>query len=133
MFTARPLATVAVASVLALATSSPALAHDKDPGSASTSRYTQVNLVSDVPGMAPVTDPNLVNAWGLTQGPTSPLWVSDNGTDLSTLYRSAPPAIVPVVVSIEGGAPTGTVFNSTGGFVVSANGASAAGPLPVRR
>jgi len=127
MFTARPLATVAVASVLALATSSPALAHDKDPGSASTSRYTQVNLVSDVPGMAPVTDPNLVNAWGLTQGPTTPLWVSDNGTDRSTLYRSGTPAtIVPIVVSIEGGAPTGTVFNPTSGFVMSANGASAA-------
>lgn len=127
MFTARPLAAVALASAMALATSSPALAHDRDPGSASTSRYTQVNLVSDVPGLAPVTDPNLVNAWGLTQGPTSPIWVSDNGTDRSTLYRSGPPGtIVPLVVSIEGGAPTGTVFNGTSGFVLSANGISAA-------
>jgi hypothetical protein len=33
-----------------------------------------------------VTDPNLVNAWGAAYGPTSPLWVSDNGTDVSTLY-----------------------------------------------
>lgn len=126
MFTARPIAAVALASALALATSSPALAHDRDPGSASTSRYTQVNLVSDVPGMASITDPNLVNAWGLTQGPTSPIWVSDNGTGLSTLYRSAPPAIVPVVVTVEGGAPTGTVFNSTGGFVVSVSVVSGA-------
>lgn len=127
MFTARPLAAVALASAMALATSSPALAHDRDPGSASTSRYTQVNLVSDVPGLAPVTDPNLVNAWGLTQGPTSPIWVSDNGTDRSTLYSSATPGtIVPLVVSIEGGAPTGTVFNGTSGFVLSANGISAA-------
>lgn len=126
MFTARPLAAVAVASVLALATSSPAVAHS-DPGSASTSRYTQVNLVSDVAGLAPVTDPNLVNAWGLSQGPTTPLWVSDNGTDRSTLYRSGTPAtIVPLVVDIEGGAPTGTVFNSTSGFLLSANGSSAA-------
>ena len=126
MFTARPIAAVALASALALATSSPALAHDRDPGSASTSRYTQVNLVSDVPGMASITDPNLVNAWGLTQSPTSPIWVSDNGTGLSTLYRSTPPAIAPVVVTVEGGAPTGTVFNSTVGFVVSVGAVSGA-------
>jgi len=128
MFTARPLAAVALASAMALATSSPALAHDRDPGSASTSRYTQVNLVSDVPGMAPVTDPNLVNAWGLTQGPTSPIWVSDNGTDLSTLYNSkTSPIKQSLVVSIEGGAPTGTVFNgNTTAFVVSVGANSAA-------
>ena len=128
MFTARPLAAVALASAMALATSSPALAHDRDPGSASTSRYTQVNLVSDVPGMAPVTDPNLVNAWGLTQGPTTPLWVSDNGTDLSTLYNSkTSPIKQSLVVSIEGGAPTGTVFNgNTTAFVVSVGANSAA-------
>jgi len=127
LFSVRPPVAVALASALALATSSPAGATVKQEGSASTSRYTQVNLVSDVAGLAPVTDPNLVNAWGLTQGPTTPLWVSDNATDVSTLYRSGPPAaIVPIVVSIEGGAPTGTAFNGTSGFVLSANGISAA-------
>ena len=35
-------------------------------------RYTQTNLVSNVPGRAPVTDPNLQNAWGLVASPTSP-------------------------------------------------------------
>jgi len=125
MFTARPLAAVAAASALALATSSAAAAQG-DPASPRPSRYSQINLVSDVPAMAPVTDPNLVNAWGLSQGPTTPLWVSDNGTDQSTLYRSGTPAtIVPLVVKIEGGAPTGTVFNSTGGFVLSGNGHTA--------
>ena len=44
------------------------------------------NLVSDVPGMAQVTDPHLVNPWGVSFSGASPLWVSDNGTDVATLY-----------------------------------------------
>ncbi|MDA0167448.1 TIGR03118 family protein, partial [Solirubrobacter ginsenosidimutans] len=68
-------------------------------------------------------DPNLVNAWGLAAGPTSPWWVSDNGSDRSTLYN---PAGTPLrlVVSVPG-APTGTVFNATpGSFLVGASNAS---------
>jgi uncharacterized protein (TIGR03118 family) len=127
MFSVRPLATVAMASALALATPVPAGAIVKHPDPARTSRYSQVNLVSDVPGLASLTDPDLVNAWGLSQGPTTPLWVSDNGTDLSTLYdlRVAGTKVQRLIVSIEGGAPTGTVFNSTGSptaFTVSASG-----------
>ena len=34
-------------------------------------------------------DPSLVNAWGLAFGPTTPAWVADNGTDVSTLYSGA--------------------------------------------
>jgi uncharacterized protein (TIGR03118 family) len=72
--------------------------------------------------MAQVTDPNLVNAWGASYLPTSPLWVSDNGKDVTTLYRGAvdgtAQTIVPLVVSIPGGAPTGQVSNSTSSFVV---------------
>jgi hypothetical protein len=41
--------------------------------------FTQANLVSDIPGMAKITDPNLVNPWGMTLGLNSGLWVSDNG------------------------------------------------------
>ena len=82
----------------------------------------QTNLVSDQPGQAAITDPNLVNAWGMSHGPNSPLWVSDNGTNVSTLYRGAtggaPVAIVPLVVRVQGGAPTGQVFNDTTGFTV---------------
>lgn len=90
--------------------------------------YRQINLVSDVPGLARILDPNLVNAWGLSAGPTSPLWVSDNGTSKSTLYRGAtkpgePAGIVPLVVSIPGGgSPTGQVFNSTNDFLLPAGG-----------
>jgi uncharacterized protein (TIGR03118 family) len=82
--------------------------------------FTVVPLVSDQPGVAPNTDPNLVNAWGLTSGPTTPWWVADNGTDKSTLYNGAgvPQALVVNVLE----APTGTVFNSTTGFALPTGG-----------
>ena len=44
----------------------------------------QHNLVSDLSG-ADHQDPLLVNAWGIAHGPTTPWWVSDNGTGVSTL------------------------------------------------
>ena len=49
--------------------------------------YRVHKLVSDVPGAAASVDPNLVNAWGLAAGPTTPWWVADNGTNVSTLLR----------------------------------------------
>ncbi len=87
--------------------------------------FSVTKLVSDQPGVALNTDPNLVNAWGLTSGPTTPWWVSDNGTDVSTLYRGsdgAPfPTASPLVVGVDS-APTGTVFNSTTGFGLPTGG-----------
>jgi uncharacterized protein (TIGR03118 family) len=90
----------------------------------------QTNLVSDVPGRAAVTDPNLVNAWGIDFSATSPAWVADNGTGLATLYTGTG-SIVPLVVTIpppagseDTSAPTGLIFNGNGGFMVSSGGAS---------
>ena len=82
--------------------------------------YTVTSLVSDQQGVATHTDGNLVNAWGLTAGPTTPWWVSDNGTNKSTLYGGdgAPRALV---VTVAGG-PTGTVFNSTSAFLLPTGG-----------
>ncbi len=80
--------------------------------------YTQTNLISDIPGVARITDPNLVNPWGQATIGGSPLWVADNGSDQSTLYTGGVNGTIPVasslVVKIEGGAPTGTVGNTTG-------------------
>jgi uncharacterized protein (TIGR03118 family) len=93
--------------------------------SAVTGGYNVTPLVSDngVPGT--ITDPNLVNSWGLTAGPSTPWWVADNGTNVSTLYNAMGPiSIVPLVVDV-GDAPTGTVFNGTTGFKL-ANGNPAA-------
>src|SRR5213080_4998762 len=56
---------------------------------AATGGYLQENLVSDQPGAAQLTDPQLVNAWGMSRGPNTPVWVSDNGADVTTLYNGA--------------------------------------------
>ncbi len=79
--------------------------------------FVQTNLVSDLPGVAAQLDPNLVNPWGIVAGPTSPFWISDNGTGLSTLYDGTG-AKLPLVVTIppSGSAPTGVVFNGTTSF-----------------
>lgn len=58
----------------------------------------------------PTPDGDLVNAWGLSRGPTSPWWVADNGTDRSTLYTGNGTKLARVVPIVDG-APTGTVFN----------------------
>ena len=95
-------------------------------GAAGTGTFRQENLVSDQPGVATLTDPNLVNAWGMSRGPNTPVWVSDNGADVTTLYRGdipgTPVTQVPLVVSIPGGAPTGQVFNDTTAFTVPGTG-----------
>jgi uncharacterized protein (TIGR03118 family) len=78
-------------------------------------------LVADQTGKAKNTDPNLVNAWGLSQAPGGPVWVSDNGTGLSTVYDQGTGLNTGIVVTIPGGAPTGTVYN-TSGFNISENG-----------
>jgi uncharacterized protein (TIGR03118 family) len=85
-------------------------------------RYKLSRLVSDKPGVAAQTDPNLVNAWGLVAGASTPWWVANNGTNTSTLYDGAGNPI-PLVVTVTG-APTGTVFNGGSGFVVSHGGES---------
>lgn len=88
----------------------------------------QTNLVSDLAGAAAVTDPNLVNAWGISESSGSPFWISDNNSGLSTLYvvpgasgaSGAPVTVNPLVVNIPtpasptGGTPSGTVFNPQG-------------------
>jgi len=86
--------------------------------------YSVHPLVADVSGAAPVTDANLVNAWGLVASSTSPWWVADNETNLSTLYNGDTGAIVPLVVNVPG-APTGIVFNGdTSSFLLPSGGAA---------
>jgi uncharacterized protein (TIGR03118 family) len=92
-------------------------------------QYVQTNLASDIPGLAAHTDPQLKNAWGMSFAPTSPFWISDAGSGVSTLYDGAGVKQA-LVVTIPGpggavpGVPTGQVFNSAGTFVLS-NGSSA--------
>lgn len=95
--------------ILAIATTS--------GGDAMASPYKAVNLVSDGGVPALHTDHNLVNAWGVAFGP-GPIWIADNGTGKATIYDGRGNALS-LVVTIPGGAPTGTVFNGSPGFVVS--------------
>src|SRR6266851_1086178 len=48
--------------------------------------FVQTNLVSDIPGLATITDPELVNPWGVSHSPTSPFWVSNQAKSTATLY-----------------------------------------------
>jgi uncharacterized protein (TIGR03118 family) len=90
--------------------------------------FVQRNLVSDVPGMARLTDPNLVNPWGIAIGPTTPAWVANNGTSTATIYPGAadsmPTGMAPFVVNVPHGLPTGQVYNGTTSFVVRSGGDS---------
>jgi uncharacterized protein (TIGR03118 family) len=85
-------------------------------------QYRQHNLVSDIPLLADHLDPNLVNPWGISSSPTSPFWISDNGTGVTTLYNGSgvPQALVVTIPPPAGGtppsAPTGQVFASGLGF-----------------
>src|SRR5262249_10206463 len=100
--------------------------------------YSWTNLRSDIAGVAQHTDSNLVNPWGMTvsnNSSTGIIWISDNGTGVSTLYRqdgtAVPSEANPLVVTIptaarnkDGGNPTGIVSNTTGVFKVTKNGNS---------
>lgn len=90
---------------------------------ASAQFYAQSNLVSDVPGMAAVTDTNLVGAWGTTHTPTSPWWVNTTASGLSLLFNGQGQPL-PLVVAIPPTNPataTGITANSGTGFQVESN------------
>jgi uncharacterized protein (TIGR03118 family) len=112
----------AVPAALAVAVAAPAASarthgHDNE--------FRQTNLVSDLTTVgAQIVDPNLKNPWGLAFGPTTPLWVADNGTSIAGVYPVSPvgptaqPSALNVTLPPADSAPTGQVFNPTGDFVV---------------
>ncbi len=84
-------------------------------GPAQATSFDVKNLVSDGSVPAATIDPNLINPWGVSYGPSSPFWVSDNGTGVTTLYNGSGGKI-PLTVTIPpagGASPTGQVFNGT--------------------
>jgi uncharacterized protein (TIGR03118 family) len=127
-------ALAAVIAATAVSASS-ASAHPGGPKPADP-RYVQTNLVSDIPGLAAHTDPNLKNPWGTSVGPNTPIWASDNHAGVTTLYDGAG-SPQPKVVAIPAppsagagavGAPTGQAFNTLDNtstdFVIHKNGVS---------
>jgi uncharacterized protein (TIGR03118 family) len=93
--------------------------------------YHVTNLVADTTGPAAHTDAHLINPWGLSHGASTPWWVSDNGTGVSTLYDASGnpyPVANPLVVTIPTssgtgtGTPTGTAFFSNKFVFVTQDG-----------
>ena len=99
--------------------------------SARADTYSWTNFQSDIAGVAQHVDPNLVNPWGMSVSGGGTIWVSDNGTGVSTLYRqdgTANPLVVEIPTAARNrgvGNPTGQVMNSTSFFQVTKNGTSA--------
>ena len=100
-----------------------------------TTIYTQTNLVSDGSVPAATISDNLINPWGIGHSATSPFWISDNGTGVTTVFDGAG-NLVPIAghdaitIAAPSGqdtsAPTGQVFNIAGsGFDITANGVTA--------
>lgn len=98
--------------------------------------FVQTNLVSDIPGLAAITDTELVNPWGASHSITSPFWVSNQGTSSATLYAvtdktnvskvniNPPAGLVAIPTTAEGPqGPTGQVSNTnTASFDVNNGG-----------
>ena len=90
--------------------------------------FNVTNLVSDGTVPAKVVDLNLINPWGIAMSPTSPFWISDNGTGLATLYSVSAnnssvnkiglTVTIPPAFGSPPSAPTGQVFNGGAGFVI---------------
>jgi len=88
--------------------------------------YVQTNLVSDINGLALATDPSLKNPWGMSFSSTSPFWISDQGTDVSTLYNTnLAPANFKQGLVVSTPAPTGQVFNTSNSFILPVGGTKA--------
>ena len=94
--------------------------------------FIQTNLVSDISGLAALTEPELHNPWGISHTATSPIWISNQGTDTANLFAVSPtlmkvsPAGTDGNIGIPttgGGGPTGQVANPTSSFLVGGNGA----------
>lgn len=121
----------ALAAVLVAGT---ALSAQAAPPPAASGFFSVHPKVADTEGAAPISDPDLKNPWGISQGPGGPIWTANNHSSTSTVYDRKTYDKVPLTVAIPaagggaGGSPTGTVFVQFGGsdFPVS-NGTATGG------
>jgi uncharacterized protein (TIGR03118 family) len=94
------------------------------PGAA----YRLTTLISDIPGMAPVLDPLMVNPWGIAESSSSPFWIVNDGTSTTQLVRGdvgGAPVVLnpsPQTVNVPGSLPTGVVRNGTSDFKITPPG-----------
>src|SRR5690348_13589904 len=102
-----------------VAAGAPALASAAQPPDV----FTKVNLISNQAAHqhTSLTDKNLKNAWGITAGPSTPIWVSDNNSGFATVYSggiNGSKVTLDLTVPVPGANPTGQVFNSFKAFPV---------------
>jgi uncharacterized protein (TIGR03118 family) len=99
-------------------------------GGVAQAQFKQTDLVSDIPGLAAITDPNLKNTWGVTAIPgATPFWIDNEGTSTSSLYSvTGSTGVAPVnlngapgtnFAAIPGTGPTGIVGNSGASFGIA--------------
>ena len=75
-------------------------------GGVAQAQFKQTDLVSDISGLATLTDPNLVNTWGVSAMPgASPFWISNQGTGTASLFN---------VIGSTGVAPANSFPNPPG-------------------
>jgi uncharacterized protein (TIGR03118 family) len=85
---------------------------------AQTTTYVQTNIISDMPGTASVTDPTMINPWGVSVGPA--IWIDAAGSGLVKVDTAAGAIVLPNVTipaaleTSAHGSPSGTVYNSAG-------------------
>jgi uncharacterized protein (TIGR03118 family) len=137
--TAALVAVLGLVVTMAATTTGGASAAAKAKGGSDTRMFRQVNLVSDIPGLAMLTDPDVKNPWGIAFGPKktpTPLWVNNqfnpaSGSGLPedqltniTLYAGANGVnpISKVGLEVQASSPTGIVFNPTSDFVINQGG-----------
>jgi uncharacterized protein (TIGR03118 family) len=82
--------------------------------------FIQTNLVSDISGLATITDASLVNPWGSSHPVGGPFWISDQGTNLTNLWAVTGPTTVSKVTGVN--PPTG------GNIAIPPGGTGAVGP-----
>src|SRR3984893_18284491 len=80
--------------------------------------FLQTDLVSDIPGLAALTDPELKNPWGMSHNAASPIWTSNQGTNTATLYAVTPNN------NVTKAAP----LNTDGNIAIPPGGMGAVGP-----
>ena len=99
-------------------------------GGIAQAQFKQTDLVSDISGLAAITDPNLKNTWGVAAIPgASPFWIDNQGTSTSSLYSvTGGTGVAPVnlngapgtnFAAIPGVGPTGIVANSGTSFGIA--------------
>jgi uncharacterized protein (TIGR03118 family) len=97
------------------------------------SAYQQTNLASNLASGAPggtaqVQDTTLVNPWGMSFSNKGPFWISDAGTNASSIYQVDQSGVLTNFGSVAvAGGPTGQVFNgSSTDFLIP----GPSGPVP---